>query len=484
MKNQYGKVWMWTLIVIALLIVGGGVYFLIHQQTYSPAGTATTTPPVTANTYGMVQYTDSDFNFTFWYPNSWQILPTTTKDTTSFPGGTLVKTLQIGSPGGVMIYIVNSSAQTITDEQDGHASPIAQTKYFYNSASQQWMVAYPEGINSGTSSATTTANVSNTTMSGLIMFPSGRRFDTSIIPLSTTNFLVVSDGGGSNATVLAKTISLAGGSVSPSVLSVTLQTEANTYTDTNTKPQACPQIAKECPDGSYVGPTGPNCTFVCPSPTTSINKNFYASPTSGTAPLSVQFISSAPQGSNVGNTVNFGDGTNGNLGFIPVCSSCNALGTVSHTYVTPGIYTATLTSGTCVCPEGGICNCPNMQILGTARVTVNSASTAPNIQQLNAPGSVSLQQDGIAEIRNKSFYFTLQSISSSLATVQITPVGCWNSFPSDTPPQIRCMIAVMPIPPQTLSVSQTYSATNYGITLTQISNGTATFSVNASSAVQ
>jgi hypothetical protein len=125
-----------------------------------------------------------------------------------------------------------------------------------------------------------------------------------------------------------------------------------------------------------------------------------------------------------------------------------------------------------------------MQILGTARVTVNSASTAPNIQQLNAPGSVSLQQDGIAEIRNKSFYFTLQSISSSLATVQITPVGCWNSFPSDTPPQIRCMIAVMPIPPQTLSVSQTYSATNYGITLTQISNGTATFSVNASSAVQ
>ena len=150
---------------------------------------------------------------------------------------------------------------------------------------------------------------------------------------------------------------------------------------TSTQTKACPQIAKECPDGSYVGPTGPNCTFVCPGSTTSTN-------------------------------------------------------------------------------------------------------TAPNTQQMNAPGSVSLQPGGIAEIRNKSFYFTLQSLSSSLATIQITQVGCWNSFPSDSPPQIRCMIAVVPIPPQTLSVGQTYSAANYIVTLTKISNGTATFSVNASSVVQ
>lgn len=27
---------------------------------------------------------------------------------------------------------------------------------------------------------------------------------------------------------------------------------------------ACPEIAKQCPDGSYVGATGPNCDFVCP----------------------------------------------------------------------------------------------------------------------------------------------------------------------------------------------------------------------------
>jgi hypothetical protein len=97
---------------------------------------------------------------------------------------------------------------------------------------------------------------------------------------------------------------------------------------------------------------------------------------------------------------------------------------------------------------------------------------------------VSLRQGDIAEIRNDNFYFTAQSISYSSAIIQITPVGCWNSFPSDPPPQVRCMIATVPIPPQTLSVGQTYSAANYSITLTQISNAAATFSVNASSTVQ
>jgi hypothetical protein len=32
-------------------------------------------------------------------------------------------------------------------------------------------------------------------------------------------------------------------------------------------PVACPDIAKLCPDGSYVGATGPNCEFKCPGDT-------------------------------------------------------------------------------------------------------------------------------------------------------------------------------------------------------------------------
>jgi peptidoglycan hydrolase-like protein with peptidoglycan-binding domain len=208
--------------------------------------------------------------------------------------------------------------------------------------------------------------------------------------------------------------------------------------------------------------------------------NFSANPQSGNAPLTVQFVASASQGSILGNAVDFGDGTKGSLAVIPVCSSCNAEGVISHTYVAPGTYTATLTSGVCSCPANGVCNCPNIQILATATIVVGSASTTvtSSIQQLNVPGSVTLSPGGIAEIRNESTYFTLESIVSSSATIQITPVGCWNSFPSDPKPKVICMIAVVPIPPQTFMVGQTYAATNYSITLTQLSSSTATFIVN------
>jgi len=233
-----------------------------------------------------------------------------------------------------------------------------------------------------------------------------------------------------------------------------------------------------CPAGAqcFAGPLQVGTATITVGPAAGI-LNFSASPTYGASPLTVQFTASAPQGTGIGSAVQFGDGTSGNLGFVPTCSSCNAMGTVSHTYTSAGTYTASLTGGTCTCPANGICNCPNMPILGSATVTVTSG-TSSNIQQLNAPGSVSLSPGGIAEIRNESFYFTLSGLTASTATIQITPVGCWNSFPSDTPPQIRCMIAVVPIPPQTLSIGQTYGASNYAITLTQITNGTATFSVS------
>jgi peptidoglycan hydrolase-like protein with peptidoglycan-binding domain len=218
----------------------------------------------------------------------------------------------------------------------------------------------------------------------------------------------------------------------------------------------------------------------CAGATSPSGVNFTASPASGPAPLTVQFNSNAPQGTSIGTSVNFGDGSSANLLAVPTCSSCNAEGIVSHTYTSPGTYTATLTGGSCSCPANGICNCPNMAILATATVTVGSSSggiPTSAIEQLNAPGTVTLSQGGIAEIRNENFYFTLQSLSGSSATIQTTPVGCWNSFPSDPPPQIRCMIAVVAVPPQTLSIGQTYATANYGILLTQIQNGTATFSI-------
>jgi len=125
--------------------------------------------------------------------------------------------------------------------------------------------------------------------------------------------------------------------------------------DTNTKPQACPQTAKECPDGSYVGPTGPNCAFVCPISTTNHgHENFSASPASGTAPLSVQFTSSAPQGSTIGNAVNFGDGASEISASFRYVRAVTRSAPLRNTYASAGIYTGDApTEKNWLAPSGG-----------------------------------------------------------------------------------------------------------------------------------
>ena len=219
-----------TGIIIVVVVVIGVAAFVEHRTSMTPPGTTSTTPPTQGQTYGMSVYTDPTYGFSFWYPGTLQVTATSTQDKTDFPGGVAVETLQIGSMGGTSIIVVNSPMSTITDEPANHASPIAQTKYFYDSTSGQWMVTYPQGTTDGSTAATTTANVSKTTMSGLVMLPSGRRFDTTIIPLSTTQFLVVSDGGGSTFTSeLAQTVTQAATSVDPSTQEAALQAEAAAY---------------------------------------------------------------------------------------------------------------------------------------------------------------------------------------------------------------------------------------------------------------
>ena len=91
---------------------------------------------------------------------------------------------------------------------------------------------------------------------------------------------------------------------------------------------------------------------------------FTATPTSGPAPLSVQFKSTALSGIDLGSYVKFGDGSQGNLTLAPVCSSCNPLSTVSHSYSAAGSYTTSLVSS-------------SGSILATAAVTVSAASSPP-----------------------------------------------------------------------------------------------------------
>jgi len=178
----------------------------------------------------MSRYVDAKHRFSFWYPKALRITVTAANDDASFPGGVVVETLQVRPAGGISLYVVNSPQSTIADEPNGHAAPIPQTKYFYDAASQRWMVAYPEGTDGGGSAAPAPADVSKTTIGGLPMLPSGARFDTTIIPLSTTQFVVVQDGGGSAFTnELAYTVAAAGAHVDAKTLAAALRAEAIAY---------------------------------------------------------------------------------------------------------------------------------------------------------------------------------------------------------------------------------------------------------------
>lgn len=184
-------------------------------------------PPTVS--HRMRQYVDAKYHFSFWYPAASPITVAAANDDARFPGGVTVETVQIAG-GDISLYVVNSPPGTITDESNGHAAPIPQTKYFYDASSQRWMVAYPEGTDGGGSGAPAPADVSKTTVGGQPMLPSGARFDTTIIPLSTTQFVVVQDGGGSAFTnELARTVAAPGVHVDAAVLVDALHAEAMAY---------------------------------------------------------------------------------------------------------------------------------------------------------------------------------------------------------------------------------------------------------------
>lgn len=181
-------------------------------------------------TLGMRRYADGKYGFAFWYPEALKVKASAIHDTKSFPGGTLIATLQVGPAGGVAIHVVDSRTSTITDEPNGHAAPIPQTKYFYDMPTQRWMIAYPEGAPNGQSSAPVPAKVTQKTIGGLPRLPAGARFDTTIIPLSTTRFIVVQDGGGASFTAaLAQTVTPVVAQIDPAALTAALQAEAAAY---------------------------------------------------------------------------------------------------------------------------------------------------------------------------------------------------------------------------------------------------------------
>jgi hypothetical protein len=255
MKNsQKGFLVPLLIIIIAVLAIGGGFYIYNKNQlsvkssgiqtastTSDTSSTSSSTPvpgnssssSVKINVAGMRQYIDADFGFSFWYPNDWHVI-----ETKSLPfgdnirEGNIVKEFSIGqSETEIVLQEVHSPTLSIIDT--GGAGPFGPVKYFFNPSIHSWMSAYPQGGDNGESSATTTIKTFTNTMGGLHMFPGTSRFDTTIIPLSAANFVVLSDGGGFSASKLAVTIVASDPSVATPVSKTeqikTIQSEAGAY---------------------------------------------------------------------------------------------------------------------------------------------------------------------------------------------------------------------------------------------------------------
>ncbi len=119
--------------------------------------------------------------------------------------------------------------------------------------------------------------------------------------------------------------------------------------------------------------------------------SFSASPTYGTAPLSVRFTTSGLNPNGI-YEIYFGDGTTSGL------SQAGGGFDTIHNYTSPGTYTAQLTkSSPCTAPAGAVCVLAPQEILGTATITVtdsNSNLSAPVVNGIDGPASLSVGQSG------------------------------------------------------------------------------------------
>lgn len=133
-----------------------------------------------------------------------------------------------------------------------------------------------------------------------------------------------------------------------------------------------------------VGPiTRAAITRVCVG---TISGNFTASPQFGEAPLAVRFTSTAPPGGNIGSSINFGDGVSDTLYPAPVCATCDLQGSASHTYTSPGTYTATLSKvvyNDCTPQPGMVCAAwySREEVIGTVTITVSVSGLGQTISK-------------------------------------------------------------------------------------------------------
>ncbi|MCE9541632.1 peptidoglycan-binding protein [Candidatus Kaiserbacteria bacterium] len=175
--------------------------------------------------------------------------------------------------------------------------------------------------------------------------------------------------------------------------------------DVTDSTQLCAQYQQLITPGSYTlyvsnanGSTEKRTiTVASPNPVAPLT----ASPQSGQAPLTVTFKSEAAPGSSLGTSILYGDGTSGTLYPAPTCSTCNLSATGSHTYSTPGTYTAlVMSTGPCSAGSSSAVYCER-PILGSVQITVTGtvSATKPSITSLSAPTSLKVGQTGTWSVK-------------------------------------------------------------------------------------
>jgi hypothetical protein len=212
MNTQKGIISLGLLIaiILGLLVVGGGAYYVGHQnaapettvyqdEANTPPVTQTTTrPPINTNPQpkpvtqptaatvgvsGMTKYTDTDFGFSFWYPSS---------DSVTNAGEKIVVS---GNGNEIDIQKVTSSdlSYKIPVGACGTCEP---KTYYFDTAQHLWMMSTSPRDNYAPASGGQPADISKNTMGGLHIFYGQDKDLNRIVPLSARNFLSISDAAG------------------------------------------------------------------------------------------------------------------------------------------------------------------------------------------------------------------------------------------------------------------------------------------------
>ena len=181
-----------------LVLIGAGCSPMTRSTSEIQAPT-TTTPE-------MNRYTDATSGFSFSYPKTWTVTEesiASADDHGYLSGGTIIKRLRVegvedGDNRHMTFEEFHSPTRSITEFGVNDVSPVGEDKkYFFDEQKQAWMYTTLRS-DAGPLTATTTADVSKKTTSGLPIFLGAARHDAEyIVPLNTENFVIVSEINGS-----------------------------------------------------------------------------------------------------------------------------------------------------------------------------------------------------------------------------------------------------------------------------------------------